>query len=114
MRLLASFLVSVLFVSVINISGAPPARAEASGLELSELLIDPASPQSDAKDEFVELHNAYGADVQLSGFKLRVGSSSTLHALPVETIPADGYVVLTSAGSPWALTNAGGTITLVG
>jgi hypothetical protein len=107
------FLVSVLLVPLLSPVISPPALAAAGGLELSELLVDPAAPQTDAADEFVELHNMGLASIALGDYKLKVGTSATLHALPAQTVPAGGYVVLTAATSPWSLTNTGGTVTLL-
>lgn len=82
------------------------------GLELSELLPDPATPQTDADDEFVELYNSGSEAVELSGYSLRVGTKT--YQLPSQSLPAGEYAVLTSADSPWSLTNDGGTIALLG
>jgi hypothetical protein len=43
---------------------------------INELLPNPASPQTDAEDEFVELYNPNDSKFDLSGFKLAFGSTS--------------------------------------
>jgi hypothetical protein len=106
-------LASVLLVTMFSFAISPPVHAASSSLELSELLVDPAAPQTDASDEFIELHNFGSSEIELSDYKLKVGSSSTQHSLPAKAIPPNGYMVVTSATSAWALTNTGGTIALL-
>ena len=43
---------------------------------INEVLPNPASPQTDADDEFVEIYNPNSSRFDLSGFKLAYGSSS--------------------------------------
>lgn len=43
---------------------------------VNELLPNPASPQTDADDEFIELYNPNDSNFDLSGFKLAFGSKS--------------------------------------
>ena len=77
----------------------------------------------DQTDEFVELFNTTGSDVDISGWTLTRGAST--FTFPAGTmIPAGGYVILVrnytgtpptnvfSSGNTFALTNAGGLITL--
>jgi hypothetical protein len=113
MRLSATVLVCVLFVSVFSIAGARATLAASPGLELKALLVDPAPPLTDASDEFVELHNAGATPVTLSNYKLRIGASTTLHALPSDTLQPDATIRLTSKTSPWALGNTGGQVALL-
>lgn len=71
-------------------SAMPPVRYVASAVTASgkvnrnvgkmapvvnELLPNPASPQTDADDEFIELYNPNDSDFDLSGFKLAFGSA---------------------------------------
>jgi hypothetical protein len=93
-------------------SGEEPGRGNAASapLELSELLPDPAAPQTDAADEFVELYNPTDQPVDLAGYKLKTGTAA--HTLS-GTVPAAGYLALTSAKSHIALANAGTAVTLL-
>lgn len=100
----------VMFV-FLTLSGVGQATAAVPGLELTRLLINPASPQIDAQDEFVELHNASPSAIVLSGYSLRVGSKT--YSLPAQTVAAGKSLTLTAASSPWALGNDGGTIALI-
>jgi hypothetical protein len=84
---------------------APP-----PGLELSELLVDPVSPQTDAQDEYIELYNAGTEPVVLSNYKLRIGNTN--YTLPAQTVEPGAYFVQTAATGSWALSNKGNTITL--
>jgi hypothetical protein len=80
--------------------------------ELSELLVDPAEPQTDAADEFVEIRNVGTQAANLSGFKLKTASDSyTFLDTPVT---AGGYAVIKSSVSKLALTNTGGQLQLLG
>jgi hypothetical protein len=45
--------------------------------QISELLPNPAAPQTDAEDEFIELYNPNDASFDLSGLVLRAGTSTT-------------------------------------
>lgn len=47
----------------------------AAPLQITELLPNPASPATDANDEFVELFNATSETANLSGYKLQTGNS---------------------------------------
>ena len=42
---------------------------------ITELLPNPAAPQSDSEDEFIELYNPNDSAFDLSGFKLEIGNS---------------------------------------
>lgn len=97
--------VSLGFTGVALAADAPPAP------EITELFPDPASPQSDADDEFVELYNPHSEPLKLSDFRLRVGTKS--YSLPDMMIEPEDYVPLASADYPWSLTNTGGTIALL-
>ncbi len=80
-------------------------------LELTELLVDPAAPSTDAKDEFVEIHNAGTDPLDVGGYVIKTGTHS--YKLPVGTIAPDGYMVITSGSSSISLTNSGGVANLL-
>ena len=79
-------------------------------LVVNELLVDPVYPQTDAADEFIELFNPNGQPLVLTGYVLKVSNSS--YTLPATTIPAGGFIAITSAVSHLSLVNTGGSITL--
>jgi Lamin Tail Domain len=66
----------VLSSSASSGDGMPAADAGLIAPQLSEVLPNPASPQSDATDEFIELYNPNNAAFDLSGFMLRTGIST--------------------------------------
>jgi hypothetical protein len=94
--------------------------------QLSEILPNPASPQTDADDEFIELYNPNAAVFDLSGFQLQYVSSgsATTHTytFPAGTtlapfsfkafLPADTHLSLSnSGGQVWFVDPLGKTIT---
>jgi len=80
-------------------------------IEITELLPDPASPQTDAKDEFVELYNAGSAPARLIGWTLTDGKhTSKLDAI---TVPAGGYSAVYSRDSKLSLNNSGDVMRLI-
>lgn len=58
-------------------SGIPAADAGLAPPQVSELLPNPAPPQTDANDEFVELYNPNDKPFDLSGFILQTGTTAT-------------------------------------
>jgi hypothetical protein len=81
-------------------------------LELSELLVDPAAPQTDAADEFIEIHNTGSQTANLGGFKLKTANDS--FTFTDQSVTAGGYTVVKSDVSKLALTNTGGQLQLLG
>ena len=76
--------------------------------EITEVMPDPASPQLDSADEFIELYNPYGEALDLSGYILKTGTTWT-HKYTIKDViiePYD-YVVLTSAQTHLSLSNTG-------
>jgi hypothetical protein len=58
-------------------NGIPAADAGLAPPQISELLPNPAPPQTDANDEFIELYNPNDKAFDLSGFILQTGTSSS-------------------------------------
>lgn len=91
-----------------------PDSTSAADLEITELLVNPASPQTDAKDEFIELHNAGDSPVSLQGLILKTGSDfHDSYSLPNLTVQANGYLAVYARDSHLSLTNNGGAAELV-
>lgn len=79
---------------------------------LTELLPNPASPQTDAADEFIELYNSNDAVFELTGFKLVAGKRS--YTFPAGTlIEPKSFVAYFSADTRLALSNSGGRAQLL-
>ena len=104
----------------------PAADIGLKGLQLSEILPNPASPQTDADDEFIELYNPNGSMFDLSGFQLQYVSSgsATTHTFTFPSgtqiapysfrafFPADTHLSLSnSGGQVWFVDPFGKTVT---
>lgn len=68
-------------------------------MRISEIMSDPSQPGRDAEFEWVELVNVGLAPLELEGWTLSDGSSTTV--LPAMTVPATGYVVIAGASAPF-------------
>lgn len=83
-------------------------------LQLSELLINPASPLTDAKDEFIEIYNPNSQPVSLNGYTLRTGSDfHDYYVLGEVNIAPNDYYTVYSSDSHLSLTNSGGAAQLL-
>ncbi len=85
---------------------------------VNELLPNPASPQTDTNDEFIELYNPNNVTFDLGGFKLQTKSnnSSTRHTYTFPsgtTIAAHGFAAYPSSNISISLTNAGAQVWLL-
>ncbi len=80
-------------------------------INLSELLPDPITPQSDSSDEFIELYNPNNMLVNLSGWILKDAGGAS-YIIKDKTISAFGYLTITSAESSLSLNNSGDIIYL--
>ncbi len=98
--------------NVISSPGGGDQRTYPS-LEISELLPNPAAPQTDANDEFIELHNPNDTTVDLTGYTLLTGSTdSHKYQIKSGTITPGGYLVFYSRTTHLSLSNSGGRATL--
>ncbi len=83
-------------------------------IEITELLPNPAPPATDANDEFVELHNTSGQDINLDGFKIQTGNSfSYSFEVNDKVLPANGYLVLLSGETGLVLSNSSGKARII-
>lgn len=86
--------------------------------QLSEILPNPASPQTDAADEFIELYNPNAKSFDLSDFILQTAStsSSTTHTYHIPEgikIAAGSFLALKSSQTHLSMSNSGGQVWLV-
>jgi len=81
-------------------------------LELSELFPNPASPQTDSTDEFIELFNPTGNEVDLSGWILK-DESGTEYIIKDKTIAAATRLSIKSTDSGITLNNTGDSVQLI-
>jgi hypothetical protein len=83
--------------------------------QISEVLPNPASPQTDSDDEFIELYNPGDKDFDLSGFILQTGTT-TLHkyTIPDGTkITPKQFLAFFSADTGISLGNSSGQAALL-
>lgn len=80
-------------------------------ISLSELFPNPASPQEDSTDEFIELYNPNNQDISLSGWILK-DAGGTSYILKDKVIPKLGYLSIYSSESSLSLNNSGDVIYL--
>ncbi|HKU18956.1 MAG TPA: lamin tail domain-containing protein [Candidatus Saccharimonadales bacterium] len=102
-------------------SSAPPSIPAADngllGPQISELLPNPAPPQTDASDEFIELYNPNNATFDLGGFALVTTSPSGAahqYVIPGGIILApQSFTVFSSSATKLSLSNSGGRVALL-
>lgn len=90
---------------------APDIPTSYPAISLSELFPDPATPQSDTSDEFIELYNPNSTDVDLSGWIMKDAGGAS-YIIKSKIIPAQGYIAISSAESSLSLNNTGDVIYL--
>jgi hypothetical protein len=95
-------------------SGAKGGTTPSPTVLITELLPNPASPQTDENDEFVELYNPGTEPVSLDGYKVQTGSNYTYSfTLDHQNISAGGYLILTSGATGLTLSNTAGRARLL-
>jgi hypothetical protein len=91
-----------------------PVPAVLLPLVINELMIDPASPQTDADDEWVELYNPNDAQFSLEGYKVQTGSTFThSHTFVGGIIEPYGYITIYSGASNISLSNSSGAVRIM-
>lgn len=82
-------------------------------VEVSEVLPDPASPQTDSADEFIELYNPHAESVNLSGYVLKTGTNwNYKYVLSDITLAPYEYLTLSAAQTHLTLSNSGSGVRL--
>ncbi len=93
---------------------ASPTADGVGDIRITELFIDPASPQTDAEDEFVELYNAGSMVVDMSDYIIQAGLtfSHSFVISGIELLPGQ-YVALPASETGLALSNSGGRVRVI-
>jgi len=95
--------VSALCTGPVQVKAAP----SCSGVIISEIMPNPATPLSDSTDEWVELKNTTGVDIDISGCKLKdMKGAIKEYTIPSETvISANGFTVFYNRDTKISLNN---------
>lgn len=80
--------------------------------QLTEVLPNPAAPQTDAADEFIELYNPNAATFELTGFWLEAGKKRYVFA-DGTMLPPGAFRAYFSADTRLSLSNSGGQVRLI-
>lgn len=82
-------------------------------VEVSEVLPDPASPQTDSADEFIELYNPHAEPVNLTGYVLKTGTNwNYKYVLSDITLAPYEYLALSASQTHLTLSNSGSGVRL--
>lgn len=89
----------------------PPTPLTYLPVFVTEVFPDPASPLTDAKDEYIELFNPNTDTISLKGYVLRTGTSfKSYYTIGDVSLPPGGYVAFFSSTTSLALSNAGSAV----
>jgi lamin tail-like protein len=90
--------------------GSPTAQSYAP-VDITELLVNPMAPLTDAHDEFIELYNPTDSSIDLAGYTVRTGSKfHSYYVLPDTTLASGAYVSFYSSQTKLAMPNSGGAV----
>jgi hypothetical protein len=84
-------------------------------IQINEVYPDPKSPETDAKDEFIELYNPHPYTINITDYTIIAGTTKKYkYVFPQgSTLPANSYVVITSDDTNISLTNSEGSVQLL-
>ncbi len=93
----------------------PTVNAGLASPQLTELLPNPGSPQTDAEDEFIELYNPNDTSFDLSGYVIEVGTTTKHRYIIAQgvSVASHNYLAFFSADTGLALSNTGGQVRLI-
>lgn len=106
---------TIVSLSAADGSGIPATDQGLAAPQITEVLPNPASPQTDAEDEFIELYNPNASAFDLSGFRLQVGTTSK-HSFEIPDgtlLPAKSFKAFYSIDTGLAMSNSGGQVALL-
>ena len=101
---------------IAGLSALPPADIGLAAPIINEMLPNPAEPQTDSEDEFIELYNSNDVAFDLTGFKLQTGTT-TLHSyiFPAgSSLDPKSFRAFYSIDTGLSLSNTGGQARLLG
>ncbi|HUC87301.1 MAG TPA: lamin tail domain-containing protein [Candidatus Saccharimonadales bacterium] len=88
-----------------------PADESYAPVDITELLVNPMTPFTDAHDEFVELYNPTDSPIDLAGYTIRAGSKfHSYYVLPDTTLSPGTYTAFYSSQTKVAMPNDGGAV----
>ncbi len=92
----------------------PPVNDGLLAPQITELLPNPAAPQTDANDEFVELYNPNNAPFDVGGFALVAGDTTKHYFtfMPGIVLQPLSFTAFSSAVTGLSMTNSGGQVQL--
>jgi hypothetical protein len=84
-------------------------------IQINEVYPDPKSPETDAKDEFIELYNPHPYTINVTDYTIIAGTTKKYkYILPQGSmLPANSYMVITSEDTNISLTNNDGSVQLL-
>ncbi len=98
-----------------TLSSIPADDSDLKAPQISEVVPNPASPKTDANDEFIELYNSNAKPFDLSGFILQVGTT-TIHKYTFPdgtTIEPKQFTAFYSSDTNLSLSNSDGQVKLL-